>query len=108
MADNIEVILIGMQILLIPILQFAFQAIKRQMITDTKAIILEHYTSLEALIDYNKEKIEFLQSKIEHKNQINVIDSRIIKNRIKDIELYLAKHLSYVIRHEDDETGGFL
>lgn len=108
MVDNIEVILIGMQILLIPILQFAFNSFKKQILIDTKAIILEHYTSLEALIDHNKERIEFVQSRIDHKSQIYIIDNRIIKNRIKDIELYMAKHFSYVIRHEEDETGGFL
>lgn len=93
-----EIILISLQIILIPFARYVLTNYKKEIISDVLKIINEHYISLESLIDRNKDSIDRLADKINHRAEIVAIKNKMLEARVIDVENFLQKHEKYQVR----------
>lgn len=82
-------------ILVVPTLIFFVKNIRQSLIHQILMIVNEHYTSLENLIDHNREKINNLDTKFTHKAEITSLKYNEILGKLTDIETYLEKTNGY-------------
>lgn len=104
-----EIILLSIQALLIPLARYILRQEKKELETQMHKLIVEHYMSLENLIDDNKDKLEKLNSELKHKAEMSKIKQDILQARIKDIEIYLGKKNGFQTRQINEiSDSGFL
>ena len=104
-----EIILLSIQILLIPLARYILRQEKKELETQMSKLIIEHYMSLESLIDHNKDGLDKLNEELKHKAEMSRIKSGILNARIKDIEIYLKKANGFQTRQMNElDDSGFL
>lgn len=102
-----ELILLSIQILLVPLARYFLKQEKKEIVHNLSKLIEEYYSSLENLIDSNKDKINNIKEEIKHRSELSKIKQGISQARIKDIEIYLKKQNGFQTReiNEIDDSN---
>lgn len=91
----LEIIVISLATLIIPFFIWLIHQVKKSLLFHVNLVISEHYTSLESLIDKNRNDIYNLKLRLKHRAEIASLKYNALTNKIDEIELFLEKSKDY-------------
>ena len=120
----LEIIIIAIGMLVAPFTMWALKGVRESILNQVILILNEHYSSLENLIDHNKDRMDKLETRLKHRAEIASIKYNEILHQLNDVQSYLENTNGYrrrrtalpinpkdidkdTMRDSDDITMGF-
>lgn len=91
----LEIIIIAFAMLIAPFTMWLLKVSKDSVMSQVILILNEHYSSLENLIDHNKERMDKLEVRLKHRAEIASIKYNEILHQLNDVQSYLENTNGY-------------